>query len=242
MISVIVPTYNEEKNIERCLKSLNEQTVPRESYEIIIVDGESKDRTIEIAEKYADKVIQQMSEGVGGARNDGVKIAHGEIIATTDADCIPISEWLEEIQTDFNERDVVAATGVLEPFDFADMSWYHIRIYKILFNLSNILLYLLAKVGYFHLCGANSAFRRDAFLDVDGYIDLAYSDDVEIYKRIRNKGKIVMNKKMKINYSIRRIKKIGLINYMYLITKNDFMTMVLGMKPTKGNYAKQEYN
>jgi len=68
MISVVIPTYNEEKNIERCLRALEEQTIPREDFEIIVVDGQSSDRTIEIAQRYADRVIQQVSEGVGGAR------------------------------------------------------------------------------------------------------------------------------------------------------------------------------
>ncbi|HNL86302.1 MAG TPA: glycosyltransferase, partial [Methanoregulaceae archaeon] len=48
MISVIVPAYNEEKNIGMCLQSLSRQTIPRDSYEIIVVDGGSKDRTREI--------------------------------------------------------------------------------------------------------------------------------------------------------------------------------------------------
>ena len=79
-ISVIIPTYNEEKNIIRTLYYLSRQTLPRKNYEIIIVDGGSKDRTVEIALKYADKVIKQKSKGVGGARNDGAIIAKGEII------------------------------------------------------------------------------------------------------------------------------------------------------------------
>ncbi len=49
MISIVVPTYNEEKNIERCLKALTNQTIPRDQIEIIVVDGNSHDRTREIA-------------------------------------------------------------------------------------------------------------------------------------------------------------------------------------------------
>lgn len=242
MISVIVPTYNEEKNIERCLKSLNKQTLPRERYEIIVVDGSSEDRTTEIASKYADRVIQQVSGGVGGARNDGVRVAKGKIVATTDADCEPCSEWLETIDLRFMDLNVAAATGFLVPFDFDGMNKYEINIYKFLFKVSNILLILLGKIGYYHLCGANSAFRRDIFLEVEGYKNLAYSDDVEIYNRIKKKGKITLEKNMITYYSIRRIKKIGLINYMPLIVKNDFITMLLGMKPTEGSYNKQIYD
>jgi glycosyltransferase involved in cell wall biosynthesis len=75
MISVVIPTFNEEANIAQCLVSLTHQTIPRTEYEIIVVDGGSKDNTCEIAKKYADQVFTQTSRKVGGARNDGVMAA-----------------------------------------------------------------------------------------------------------------------------------------------------------------------
>ena len=57
MISVVIPSFNEEERIERCLVSLTKQDFPRNDYEIIVVDGGSKDKTREIAEKYADIVF-----------------------------------------------------------------------------------------------------------------------------------------------------------------------------------------
>jgi glycosyltransferase involved in cell wall biosynthesis len=241
MISVIIPTYNEEKNIERCLKALNKQTIQREDYEIIVVDGQSKDRTIQIAQSYADKVFQQKSKGVGGARNDGVRAATGEIIVTTDADCIPSSEWLEVVQKRFEDENVIALTGYLDPFEYEGLKSYEVNVYRFLFWISNILLSLLSVVGYYHLCGANSAFRRDVFLEIGGYKDLPYSDDIEIYKRLKLKGKMVLDKRMRVNYSIRRIKKMSLIKYIYQITRNDFVVMVRKLKPTDDSYAKQVY-
>src|SRR5659263_340043 len=85
MISVIIPTYNEEANITACLQSLSNQTIRRDEYEIIVVDGNSKDSTCELARAYADEVMTQTSPKVGGARNDGVLRARGDIVATTDA-------------------------------------------------------------------------------------------------------------------------------------------------------------
>ena len=72
MISVIIPSFNEEENIAQCLVSLSHQTVNKSDYEIIVVDGGSTDKTCEIARKYADMVFIQTSKKVGGARNDGV--------------------------------------------------------------------------------------------------------------------------------------------------------------------------
>jgi len=241
MISVVIPTYNEEKNIERCLKAFEGQTIPRQDFEIIVVDGQSRDRTVEIAEKYADKVIQQVSKGVGGARNDGAKIANGDIIVTTDADCIPYAEWLEVAKKHFENEEVVAVTGFLDPFDYAGMRNYETYLYELLFGISNQMLNLFSVTGYYHLCGANSAFHRDTFLEIGGYQDLPYSDDIEIYKRLKPKGKMVLEKNMKVNYSVRRIRKMSLWKYIYTITRNDIVTMVMNVKPTDDSYAKQDY-
>src|SRR5512137_80909 len=101
MISVIIPTFNEEENIAQCLVSLSHQTIPRNEYEIIVVDGGSKDNTCEIARKYADVVFTQTSKKVGGARNDGVMAAKGDIIATTDADCILPPDWIKRVAENF---------------------------------------------------------------------------------------------------------------------------------------------
>lgn len=241
MISVVIPTYNEEKNIARCLSSLNKQTIPRSNFEVIVVDGQSTDKTVEIAQRYADKVIQQVSKGVGGARNDGAKIAKGDVIVTTDADCVPYSEWLDIIQEHFNNENVIAVTGFLDPFDVETLNKYEAYLYRLLFWISNHLLSVFAMTGYYHLCGANSAFNRETFLDIGGYQDLPYSDDVEIYKRLKPKGKMVLDNRMKVYYSVRRIKKMSLRNYIYQITKNDFHTMVLKTKPTDDSYARQDY-
>jgi hypothetical protein len=53
---------------------------------------------------------------------------------------------------------------------------------------------------------------------------------------------MAMNKRIQVDYSIRRIQKLGLAKYAWMIMKNDFNVMLLGKKPIKGNYAKQDYN
>ena len=241
MISVVVPTYNEEKNIEACLRSIIDQTLPRGDIDIIVVDGPSKDGTREIAERFADTFIIQTSEGVGGARNDGFAVARGEIVATTDADCRPYPDWLRIIQRTFRDPNVVAVTGVLVPFDFGEMGGLEQFTYRLLFDLSNTALAVMSWFGKLHLCGANSAFRRDAFLDAGGYLPLAYADDVEIYKRIKTRGKVRLDRGMRIRYSVRRIKKVGLLRYILLLFKMEWDVMVMGRKPTKGGYAQQTY-
>jgi glycosyltransferase involved in cell wall biosynthesis len=242
MITVVVPTYNEEKNIERCLTALNNQTIPRDTYEVIVVDGGSKDRTVEIASKYADRVMQQVSEGVGGARNDGAAAAKGDIIATTDADCVPNKDWLQNIQDDFKDEKLVAVTGYLDPVIPKELHWLDADSYRYAFKVANGLRKAGSRVGYHHLCGANTAFRRDAFIDINGYRPLAYSDDLEIAKRLSKHGKMTMDDNIQVDYSIRRIQKMGIAKFTWMAMKNDFNVMILGRSPTKGNYAKQNYD
>ena len=71
LISVIIPAYNEEKYIGDCLTALNNQTLPRKEYELIVVNAKSKDRTEAIAKKLADKVIMEKRNSIGGARLEG---------------------------------------------------------------------------------------------------------------------------------------------------------------------------
>lgn len=243
MISVVVPTYNEEKNIGRCIRALQNQTLPKSEYEIIVVDGQSKDRTVEIADSCGAIVIQQESKGVGGARNDGARASNGDIIVTTDADCVPDSEWLMNIKKKFEDGSVVGLTGDLEPIILEDMGRIESRVYRALFTAASIVRSkIMTRTGFYHMCGANSAFRRDEFIKINGYKDLAYGDDTEIFTRLKQHGKLIFGEQVKVNYSIRRIKKQGFLRYMKTITRNHIVVHVLGMRPTDGDYAKQEYN
>jgi len=254
MISIIIPTYNEEKNIERCLKSLENQTVPRNEFEVIVVDGQSKDRTADFAKKYADKVIQQKSKSVGGARNDGANISKGEIIATTDADCVLSKNWIELIKKNFKRKNVVGIYGPLKPIDVGmklkektnDKTAYiklKIMIEKIKLNtafmIEEIFMQISPKLGYHPIWGANCAFDRKAFLEIGGYSDLPVIDDCEIGVRIKSFGRIVFDKNMKVGYSVRRIEKVGLINFTTFLGFN-VIRLLLGKK-IKGRYAKEEY-
>lgn len=206
MISVVVPSYNEEKNIVSCLESLNKQSIACKYYEIIVVDGQSRDKTLEIAKKYADKVIMQKSKGVGGARNDGAAVAMGDIIATTDADCCVSKEWLKEIKLQFDKnRDLIAIHG-------RDVPQSKRLKASSAFGTLDCIKFAGAKLGFHGMAGTNSAFKRKEFLDINGYRDIAYADDSEISIRLKRKGKIMYDRNMIVKVSTRRMEKYGYIN------------------------------
>ncbi len=234
MISVIIPTYNEEKNIEKCLKSLLKQSLPRKEYEIIVVDGKSKDKTVKIAKKYADKVIQQKSKGVGGARNDGVKLAKFELIATTDADCTLPENWLEKIKQGF-ENEVILVTGNMK---FVGYDFYE----NVLSALIRSPLKIIYGSNLLMPCpGPNMAFRKKEFLKIGGFKDIPVLDDFEIYTRLRKEGKCRYNPKIVVSTSARRMKKAGIVKTHYLWATTG-MRLLLGAKVKQIDYAKQDYD
>ena len=231
MISVIVPSYNEEANIGRCLESLSRQTIPRNEYEIIVVDGNSKDRTREIAERYADLVFIQTSPKVGGARNDGVLRSRGEIIATTDADCIIPPGWLEVIRGDFATGNIVQLYGPVDPIEKGIKS----RISLWLANSFCILGYCSTLLYY--TLGCNTAFDRKAFIDAGMYHTVDAGDDLEIAVRMRKIGKVRFDRRMRVGFSMRRYQQFGTLKSLY-----EWLYIVLhGGSSEKHSYSKREY-
>ena len=231
MISVVVPTYNEEQNIERCLRSLAEQTVPRETYEIIVVDGNSKDRTRDLAEPMADRVFIQTGKRVGGARNDGAMAASGDIIATTDADCIVPPDWVERIERNFAERDIVQLYGTVYPIEEGLRN----RLSLLGANAFSRLGYYTRTI-YFTL-GCNTAFDREAFIRAGMYRCIDAGDDLEIAQRMRKLGKVYLDPGLKVGFSMRRYQQFGTIRSLW----EWFHIVRSGGEAADATYTKREY-
>jgi len=209
MISIIIPAYNEESRIERCLHALTKQTVPRDQYEIIVVDGGSKDRTREIAAGYADQVFIQRSERVAGARNDGFLSSKHDLVATTDADSIVSPKWVDSVIKSFKCNDVVLSFG---PVTWIEKNPEN-RRYTLLFNA-------LMKLGaysklYYYTLGCNTAFRKDALLRAGMYRILDAGDDLEIAVRMRKEGKVKFAPDMTVGFDFRRYDEFGFWRTIY---------------------------
>ena len=105
-VSFCIPTLNNEDTLEKCLSSIANQDYP--SVEIIVVDGNSKDKTIEIAKRYTNKIFFD-SGLLGSARQTGVENATGEIVALFDSDIIiPHKDWLRKAVECFNYDDRIS--------------------------------------------------------------------------------------------------------------------------------------
>src|SRR3989344_5165769 len=114
-ISIIISVYNEQKTLHQCLDSLLLLEYPK--YEIIMVDDASKDNTLEILKQYQRKskkitvVSYPINKGVPGARNEGIKVAKGEIVVFTDADATFPPQWPTQLIQPLIENKRIGATG-----------------------------------------------------------------------------------------------------------------------------------
>ena len=98
-ISLVIPAYNEEKFIKKCLESVKNQTV--EPSEVILINNDSIDKTADIAKNFKVKIINEKQQGISYARNRGFNEAKYELIARCDADCILPKNWIEQIAANF---------------------------------------------------------------------------------------------------------------------------------------------
>lgn len=111
-VSVIVPAFNSEKFLRRCIESLLQQTYERSAYEILLVDNNSTDNSRAVAREYRDVcLISESSRGSYAARNRGVSVSRGEILAFTDADCVASPSWLEQMVEPFASSEVCVVQG-----------------------------------------------------------------------------------------------------------------------------------
>ncbi|MCU4140108.1 MAG: Glycosyltransferase [Methanophagales archaeon] len=193
-ISVVVPTLNEEAYIERCLKSLSAQNFP---HEIIVVDGGSKDKTVQIADEYADKVFVVRERGIAYARVFGAKNASARLIYTTDADCYaPNRSLLQHFYDEFaslNARSRVVALSGITKFP------------KLRGKLLERWYYLYGRfispfqLGVVSLNGQNAILERDALIRcVAGKKLPLFMDDNFFSIHLKKFGKIIFSNSPKL--------------------------------------------
>jgi len=193
MIFVIIPAYNAEKLISSCLDALNDQTISRSEYEILVVDDGSTDKTAQIVRNFKGvRLIRQENQGPAVARNNGAKNAYGDIILFTDSDCIPEKNWIEEMIRPFkNDPEIVGTKGVYKTEQKELIARFVQAEYEDKYDV-------LKRDRYIDFVDTYSAgFKRKTFLEFDGYdtsFPVACAEDVELSFRMASKGyKIIFN-------------------------------------------------
>lgn len=179
-VSFVVPSLNEEKYIEVCLKSVKNQETKLD-YELILSDSSSIDRTIEIAEKYVDKIIKA-KKGIAFGRNTGGYAAKGDVLIFIDADTRIPPNYLNVIYSILLDHKVAGVSCAFK-FDTYDL------FSRLAERVSNDYLLLKSFNKNGTILGFNNGVRKELFKKVRGYPnkpleDRAFGFKLEKYGKI----------------------------------------------------------
>jgi rhamnosyltransferase len=153
LVSIIIRTKNEERWLSACLRNVFKQTY--KNFEVIIVDNQSTDHTLEKAKKFPVKIITIDKYFPGKAINKGIQASKGEYLVCLSGHCVPVSDlWLKNLIADLDQENIAGIYGRQEPLAFT--SDLDKRDLISLFGLDKK---KQIKDSFFH--NANSAFRRD---------------------------------------------------------------------------------
>jgi glycosyltransferase involved in cell wall biosynthesis len=233
MISIIIPTFNEEKSIAKTLHSLQALTLP---YEIIVTDGGSTDKTIEIARALTEKVYihpKDKKQTISSNRNNGAQYATGDYIVFIDCDCVipDINSFFAKVLGYMNAHTDTVAMTVWVKTDPAVETWADKLIIGIL-NYDALIRNNILGIGV--AIGKFQFMRREAFLKVKGYReDLVTGEDHDMFHRLSKIGKTYMDKNLLVFHSNRRAHTIGWPRLLWTRFVDTIAIMVTGKSRQK---------
>jgi glycosyltransferase involved in cell wall biosynthesis len=199
--SVVVPAYNEEKNIQKTLQAIRNQTFT--DFELIVKDGGSDDQTIKIAGKFADKVISVPDCSAAEARNQGGQYARGEILVFMDADTFLPPKMLARFsQIMKNPRIVgVSCRKVPQSEHLLD---------RLLYEFVNLSTFVSCKMGLGGAHGNCMLIRSNVFKQIGGFNpNIIVAEEQELVRRASEFGRYVFLMDSFIFENPRRLRKWG---------------------------------
>jgi glycosyltransferase involved in cell wall biosynthesis len=201
MLSIVIPTYNEEKLLPCLLKSLKEQTF--KDFEIIVADNHSVDDTRLIASKFGAKVVDGGMPAVG--RNNGARFARGEWLLFLDADVILPPNFLEKAIKEIEKKKFCVATCLMKPLSDK-------KIDKVLHKTAN--LYLEATQKFFPRALGFCIFaKKETHQKLNGFNEkLKLAEDHDYVTRASKIGRFGIVKSVLIPVSVRRFDRDGRLN------------------------------
>lgn len=192
-VTVIIPARNEEKNIDRLLSALRQQSYPAACTEIIVVDDHSTDATADIVRQYPEVLLLQLKEDAINsykkkAIEKGIAMATGTFIVTTDADCIPGPGWLQQLLAFKEEKkSVFIAAPVQFTHNHSVLQTFQALDFLVLQGITAAAVHK----GVHSMCnGANMGYDKNAFTAVNGFagIDhIASGDDMLLMHKITDR-------------------------------------------------------
>jgi glycosyltransferase involved in cell wall biosynthesis len=231
-ISIIIPVLQEEKILKHTLLNYTNELRKKYNFEVIVSDGGSTDKSIEISELYADVVIQSngIKQNISQGRNAGAKIARGDILIFINADTLPkdiyfffsfIEKWIKG-ETKYTNSDALACKVTVDP---------QIILLKdrIFYFIHNCYVRLLNALGIGMGRGECQIVKRDMFFLVGGYNEtIVAGEDFDFYRRISKSGNVSFVKEIIVCESPRRFRKYGYLKIILQWTLNAISVLLKG--------------
>ena len=223
-VSIIVPSLNEESHICLLLESIKNQSSV--SYEILIVDGGSKDETLYIARQHNTKVMALPGHGEFISRNIGAKMAKGKLLLFTCADIVFPKNLFQKIVEKFETNpELIALTGPGHPFDAPFFGKLEYAVY-------NLIRYLFASLPKslqrFSTSTNFLVVRKDYFNKTGGFVVDNINADGLMGKKLLKLGEVAFFLDTYIYLSARRMKNMGFFafnrHYLYALENFFFFT------------------
>ncbi|MGM0366296.1 MAG: TIGR04283 family arsenosugar biosynthesis glycosyltransferase [Actinomycetota bacterium] len=212
MISIIIPTLNEEKNISSCIESILRQTP---EFEIIIVDAGSSDNTVAIAQSKKAVVLRSDKKNIGYQCNLGAKSSNGDILIFLHADTRLCENALERVRYFFKKYR--GAAGGSFNMRIEGNSFF----YKILSMGGNI----FCAITKIHFGDRGIFVRKKVFERISGFQDMPIMEDVDFSQRMKKHGKTKILKGPVVSSS-RKFEKEPFYKTLYLVLSSLFYYMV----------------
>jgi glycosyltransferase involved in cell wall biosynthesis len=199
LISVVVCTFNRSNLLEQCLRSLVDQTLEKNRYEVIIVDNNSSDTTSELAQVFLTqpinaKYVLETQQGLSFARNTGWKCAIGDYIAYIDDDAIAAPDWLAVMAQFITQHSQIQVFGgPYDAYTLTELPHWFPPEYGV-HSLGNCDRPI--QLGEEWLHGSNMVFRKDIFEKFGGFDEtlgmkgkqVAYMEEVDFLLRLEKRG------------------------------------------------------
>ena len=232
MISIIIPTLNEERHLPRLLSSIKKQGY--KNYEIIIADAGSTDNTLKIAKKYNCRIVSGGSPAVG--RNKGAKAARGNYLLFLDADVTLKRNFLETAINEFKNRGADVASSLIVPLSDKKIDF-------ILHNTINLCLRITQKF-YPHAPGFCILAKKDIHNAINGFDEeIKLAEDHNYVYRANKIGKFKILYLSRIFVSIRRLETDGRLNIAIKYLLCEMHRIIIGeVKTNIFNYKFGHYN
>lgn len=232
-LTIVIPVYNEENYLKRCLDAIKAQHVAPD--EVIVVDNNSTDRSVAIAQGYPFvKIIKEKRQGIVYARNKGFDAALGDVICRIDADTELHPEWVGVVK-DLSE-DMETNRAMTGPCEFYDSSTP-----KLTFAFHRVIYFWLSRLFFGHtiLFGSNMFFfnenwkivRSEACKNNDIHEDMDLAAHI-----VELGGSITFTSKLPASASARRFH-----NWRYYPTKWSRTWQIHGFLPTRYKSIRQIY-